>query len=98
MLCRATQDGQVIVESSDKTWSTREKDDKKRKHSCLENPMNSMKRQNDMMLKDEPAESLVVQYATGQDCSNSSKRSEEAEPKWKQYTLVDMPAGESPML
>ena len=60
--------------------------------------MNSMKRQNDMMLKDEPAKSLVVQYATGQDCSNSSKRSEEAEPKWKQYTLVDMPAGESPML
>ena len=66
MSCRATQDGQVIVESSDKTWSTREKDDKKRKHSCLENPMNSMKRQNDMMLKDEPAESVGAQYATGE--------------------------------
>ena len=53
-LCRATQDGQVIVESSDKTWSIREKDDKKLQHSCLENPMNSMKRENVMMLKDEP--------------------------------------------
>ena len=57
-----------------------------------------MKRQNDMMLKDELAKSLVVQYATGQECSNSSKRNEEAESKWKQYTLVDMPGGESPML
>ena len=60
--------------------------------------MNSVKRQNDMMLKDEPEKSLAVQYATGQECSNSSKRNEEAEPKWKQYTLVDMPGGESPML
>ena len=42
--------------------------------------------------------SVVVEYATGQEWSNSSKRNEEAEPKWIQYTLVDMPGGESPML
>ena len=98
MSCRATQDRQDIVESSDKTWPTKEKNDKKLQHSCLENPMNSMKRQNDMMLKDEHAKSVVVQYTTGQEWSNSSKRNEEAEPKWKQYTLVDMPGGESPLL
>ena len=98
MLCRATQDGQVIVESSDKMWSTADGNGKPLQFSCLENLMNSMKRQKDMILKDELPRLVGAQYATGQDCSNSSKRSEEAEPKWKQYTLVDMPAGESPML
>ena len=53
MLCRATQDGQVIVESSDKMWSTGEGNGKLLQYSCLQNPMNSMKRQKDMTLEDE---------------------------------------------
>ena len=54
MLYRATQDRPVMVENSDKTWSTGEGNGKPRQHFCLENPMNSMKRQKDMTLKDEP--------------------------------------------
>ena len=53
MSYRATQDGQVMVESSDKTWSTGEGNGKPLQYSCLENPMNSRKRQNDRILKDE---------------------------------------------
>ena len=53
MLCRAIQDGQVMVESSDKTWFTGEGNSKPLQYSFLENPMNSMKRQKDMTLKDE---------------------------------------------
>ena len=53
MLCRATQDGWVTVESSDKMWSTGEWNGKSLQYSCLENPMNSMKRQKDRTLKDE---------------------------------------------
>ena len=52
MLCGATQDGQVIVERSDRMWSTGEGNGKPQ-YSCLENPMNSMKRQKDRTLKDE---------------------------------------------
>ena len=53
MTCRATQDGWVMVESSDKMWSSGEGNGKKLQHSCLENPMNSMKRQKDITWKDE---------------------------------------------
>ena len=53
MPCRATQDGRVMVESSDKIWSTGEGNGKPLQYSCLENPMNSMKRQKDRTLKDE---------------------------------------------
>ena len=53
MPCRATQDRQVIVESSDKLWSPGEGNRKPLQYSCLENLMNSMKRQKDMTLKDE---------------------------------------------
>ena len=53
MLCRATQDGQVMVESSDKMGSTGEGNGKLLQYSCLQNPMNSMKRQKDMTLEDE---------------------------------------------
>ena len=53
MPCRATQDGQVMVESSDKTWSAVEENGKPLQYSCLENPMNSMKRQKDRTLKEE---------------------------------------------
>ena len=52
MLCRATQDRWVMVESSDKTWTTGEGKGKPLQHSCFENPMNSMKRQKDRTLKD----------------------------------------------
>ena len=65
MLCRATQDGWVMVESSDKTWSTGEGNDKPLQYSCLQNPVNSMKRQKDRTLKDELPMSTGAQYATG---------------------------------
>ena len=65
MLCRATQDGQVMVESYDKTWSIGEGNGKTLQYSCLENPMNSVKRQNDRILKGELARSVSAQYATG---------------------------------
>ena len=63
MLCRATQDAQVIVENSDKMWSTGEGNGKPLQYSCLENPMKSMKRQKDMTLKDELLRSIGTQYA-----------------------------------
>ena len=53
MPCRATQDGQVMVETSDKMWSTGEGNGKPLQYSCLENPMNNMTKQKDRMLKDE---------------------------------------------
>ena len=65
MLCRTTQDGRVMVESSDKMWSTGEGNGKLLQYSCLENPMNSMKRQEDRPLKDELSRSVGAQYATG---------------------------------
>ena len=83
MLCRATQDGQVMVESSDKTWSTGEGDSKPLQYSCLENPMNSMKRQKDMTLKNELPRLVGAQYATEEEWRNSSRKNEETEPKWK---------------
>ena len=54
MPCRAAQDGLVLVESSDETWSTGEGNGKPVQYSCLENPMNRMKRQKDRTVKDEP--------------------------------------------
>ena len=61
---RAPQDGQVMVENSDKTWFTGEENGKPLQYSCLENPMNSMKKQKDMTLKDERPRLVSVQYAT----------------------------------
>ena len=63
MLCKATQNRQVMVESSDKTWSTGEGNGKPLQYSCLENPMSSMKRQKDMTLKDELLRLEGAQYA-----------------------------------
>ena len=63
--------------------------------SILENPMNSMKRQNDRILKEELPRSVGAQYATGEEQRNSSRRNEEAEPKWKQCPVVDVSGGES---
>ena len=61
----ATQDGQVMVERSDRMWSTEEGNGKPLQYSCLENTMNSMKRQNDRILKKELPRSVSAQYATG---------------------------------
>ena len=63
--CRATQDGWVMVERSDRMWSTEEENGKPLQYSCLENPMNSMKRKNDRIPKEELPRSLDAQYATG---------------------------------
>ena len=82
---RATQDAWVTVESSDTMWSTGEGNGKPLQYSCLENPMNSMKRQNDMSLKYEHLKSVGAQYATGEEWRNNSKKNEGMEPKQKQY-------------
>ena len=63
--CGATQDGQVMVDRSDRMWSTGEGNGKPLQYSCLENPMNSMKRQNNRILKEELPRSVGIQYATG---------------------------------
>ena len=90
MLCRATQDGWVLVERSDKTWSTGEGNGKLLQYSCLENPMNRKKRQNDRTLKDELPRSVGAQYATGDQLKPSSRKNEETESKQKQHQVVDM--------
>ena len=71
----------VIVESSDKMWSTGIGNGKALQYSCLENPMNSMRRQKDMTLDDEPSRLVGVQYATEEERRNGSRKKEEAEPK-----------------
>ena len=90
MPCRATQDGWVMVESSDKMWSTGEGNGKPLQYSCLENPMNSMKRQKDRTLKDELPTSIGAQYGTGDQWRNNSRQNEDMEPEQKQDTLVDV--------
>ena len=79
-----------MVESSDKTWSTGEGNGKPLQYSCLENPMNSMKRQKDRSLKDELPRSVDTQYATGEQWRNNSRKDEEMEPKQKQHPVVDI--------
>ena len=76
MPCRATQDRQVMVESSDKTWSTGEGNGKSLQFSCLENPMNNMKIQKDRTLKDELPRSVGAKYATGDQWRNNSRKNE----------------------
>ena len=95
MPCRATQDGWVTVESSGKMWPTGEGNGKQLQHLCLENAMNSMKRQKDMTLKDELPRLVDVQCATGEERRNSSRRNEEAKPKQKWCQVVDVSGGES---
>ena len=90
MPCRATQDGRVMVESSDKKWSTGESNGKPLQYSCLENPMNSIKRQKNRTLKDEFPRSAGAQYATGDQWSNNTRKNEEKEPKQKQHPVVDV--------
>ena len=79
-----------MVESSDKMWSTGEGNGKPLQYSCLESPMNSMKRQNDRKLKDELPRSVGAQYATGEQQRNNSRNIEEMEPKQKQFPVVNV--------
>ena len=90
MLCRVTQDRQVMVESSDKTWSTGEGNGKAVQYYCLDNPMNSMKKQKDRILKDELHRSVGAQHATGDQWRNNSRKNEDTEPKQKQHPVVDV--------
>ena len=79
-----------MAESSDKTWSTGEGNIKPLQYSCLENPINSMKRQKGMTLKDELPRSVGSQYAAGEVWRNNYRKNEDVEPKQKQYLVVDM--------
>ena len=87
---RATQEGRVMVERSDRMWSTGEGNGKPLQYSCLENPMNSMKRQNDRIPKEELPRSVGAQYATGNQWRNNSRKNEGMEPKQKQYPVVNV--------
>ena len=87
---RATQDGRVMVESSEKMWFTGKGNGKPLQYSCLENPMNSMKREKHSTLKDELSRSVGAQCASGEQWRNNSRKNEEAEPKQKQHPAVDV--------
>ena len=86
----ATQDGQVMVERSDRMWSTGEGNGKPLQYACLKNPMNSMKRQNDRILKEKLPRSVGAQYAPGDQWRNNSRKNEGMEPKQKEYPAVDV--------
>ena len=86
----ATQAGRVMVERSDRMWFTGEGNGKLLQYSCLENLMNSIKRQKDRALKDEFPSSVGAQYATGDQRRNNSRKNEGMEPKQKQYPAVDV--------
>ena len=79
-----------MVERSNTMWSTGEGNGKPLQHSCLENPMNSMKRQNDRIPKEELPRSVGAQHATGDQGRNNSRKNEGMKPKQKQYPAVDV--------
>ena len=85
----ATQNRRVMVERAVRMWSTGEGNGKPLQYSCLENPMNSMKRQNDRILKEE-LRSVGAQYATGDQWRNNSRKNEGMESKQKQYPVADV--------
>ena len=89
MPCGATQDRRVMVERSDRMWSTGEGNGKPLHYSCLEHPMNSMKRQNDRTFKEELPRSVGAHSATGDQWRNNSRKNEGMEPKQKQHPVVD---------
>ena len=89
-ICEAIQDGWVMVDRSDRMWSTGEGNGKPLQYSCLENPVNSMKRQQDRTLKDELPKSVGAQYATGDQWRNNFRKNEGVEPKQKQHPVVDV--------
>ena len=79
-----------MVESSDKTWSSGEGNGKPLQYSCLDNPMNSMKKQNDRTLKDELPRLIGAQYTTGEEWRNNSRQNEKMEPRQRQHPVVDV--------
>ena len=95
MSCGATQDRWVMVDRSDRMWSTEEGNCKPLQYSCLENPMKSMKRQKDRILKDELPRPVGAQYAPGDQRRNNSRKNEGMEPKQKQYPAVGVTGVES---
>ena len=90
MPCGASQDGWVMLENSGKTCFTGEGNGKPLQYSCLENPMNSMKRQKDRTLKDELPRSVGASYASRDQWRHNSRKNEEMEPKQKQHPVVDV--------
>ena len=85
----ATQDGQVMVERYEIMWSTGEGNSKPLQYSCLEKLMNSVRRQNDRIMKEKLPRSVDAQYATGDEWRDNSRKNEGMEPKQKQYPVVD---------
>ena len=83
MPCRAKQDSRIMVESFEETWSTGEGNGKPLQYSRLENPMNSMKRQKEMILEDDSHKLVGAQYTTEEEWRNGSRKNEEAGPQWK---------------
>ena len=79
-----------MVDSSDKMWSTGEGNGKPLQYSCLEKPMNRMKRQKDRTLKDELPRSVGAQYATGDQWRNNYRKNEEMETKQNHHPVVDV--------
>ena len=86
------------MERSDRMWSTGEGNGKPLQYSCLENPMNNMKRQKDRTLKDELPRLVGTQYATGDQWRNTSRKNEGMEPKQKQNPVVDVTGDRSKVL
>ena len=76
-------------------WSTGEGNGKPLQYSCLENPMNSMKRQKDKTLKDELPRSVGAPYTPGDQWRNNSRKNEGMEPKQTQYPVVDVTGDKS---
>ena len=87
-----------MIETSDKIWSTGKGNGKPLQYSCLENPMNSMKRQKDRTLKDELPRLVDAQYATGDQWRNNSRKNEEMEPKQKQHQILKVTGDGSKVL
>ena len=85
----ATQVGQVMVERSDRMWSTGEGNGRPLHYSCLENTMNSTKRQNDRILKEELPRLVSAHYSTGDQRRNNSRKNEGMEPKQKQHPVLN---------
>ena len=95
MPCGASQDGWVLVESSDRMWPTGEGNGKPLQYFCLENLMNSMRRQNERILKEELPRSVGAQYAAGDQWRYNSRKNKGMEPKQKQYPVVDVTGNRS---
>ena len=79
-----------MMERSDTMWSIGKGNGKPFQYSSVENPMNSMKRQNGRILKEQLPRSVGAQYATGDQWRNNSRKNKGMEPKQKQYPVVDM--------